>query len=130
MLLPIRLVRDSLPNASIVAAIEALNDDLAEDIERIVREHPSLGHDLTAILLDAAWFAGAMLQGGSKAVEGGRPVFTEGLHERISRAAHALGPMLANPLHRHAINVAVAELKAFVGKDSAHVYAALRERSI
>ena len=125
VVLPIRLVRNSLADSPIVGAIEALNDGMAADLERIASAHAALADDLTKILLDAAYFAGSMLQQDTKR---GGSVFTKSFYERIAKAANDLGPHLSNSLHRHAIKAAVEELKVFVGKTAGDVYAILRKQ--
>jgi hypothetical protein len=129
VVLPIRLVRNSLQGSPVVAAIEALNDDLLADLERITPAHSGLANDLTKILLDAAYFAGSMLQGETDGSEGGGSVFTSGFYERIVDVSHELEPHLSNPLHRHAIRAAVDELKKVVGKNAGEVYAILRKQT-
>lgn len=129
VVLPIRLVRNSLRDSSVVAAIESLNDDMAADLERIATAHPDLANELTRLLLDAAYFAGSMLQSDTDPSKGRGSVFISGFYERIEKLSNELGPHLSNPLHRHAIKMAVSELKQFVGKDASDVYAMLRKQA-
>jgi hypothetical protein len=129
VVLPLRLVRDSLGNSSVVASLEAVNDDMAEDLERIASGHPDLADELTKFLLDSAYFAGSMLQSEINRGKGGSSVFTSGFYERIVKLSNDLGPQLSNPNHRHAINMVVRELRQFVGKNASEVYAALRKQT-
>jgi hypothetical protein len=129
VVLPIRLVRNSLRHSPVVAAIETLNDEVSADLERITSTHPDLANDLSKILLDAAYFAGSMLQSDTDDCEGGGSVFTSGFYERIVKVSHELGSHLSNSLHRHAMKAAVDELEKFVGKNARDVYAALRRQT-
>ena len=87
VVLPMRLVRNSLRASPVVAAIAALNDDMAADLERIASAHPGLADDLTNILLDAAYFAASMLQSDTDGYKGRGTVFTSGFYERVVKVS-------------------------------------------
>jgi hypothetical protein len=127
ILLPLRLVRKTLPHSGVLAALETLNDNIVEDLERILSIRPELVDELFCMLLDASYFAGAMLQSDTADGEKSRVTFVPQFYERIAKASDSLELLFTSPLHQQALKVVVSQLHKLVGKSASEVYAVLRE---
>jgi hypothetical protein len=124
LLLPLRLLRSSLGDSSVVAALDGLNDSFAPALEKAIAKNEHLKGRLVTVLVGVSYFASAMLQSGK--TEGtARPVFTESLHNKMKSLAKDLDAFL-DVNQRKALEFAMASAQAFVGKDAITVDEILR----
>jgi len=129
LLLPLRLVRDSLAHSSMVAGLEALNDSLFPEIERIIAENDQIKKNLVSTLVGVSYFAGSMLESVGDEEKLGKSVFTKSLHNKIVKLAEEIKPHLDDKIHIHALNIAVSGLDALVGKNAEEVYVILQNET-
>lgn len=122
ILLPFRLVRDFLPNSSLVAGVETVSDDIFPEIERLASENEEIRTMLTPALISASQFAGSMLENYGKHKTEDNFVFSEAFYNRFVELSKTIVPLLSNAIHRRAIELTVDSLGKFNGKDARSVY--------
>jgi hypothetical protein len=130
LLLPLRLVRDSLANSPIVASLEELNDSLFPEIERIIADNDKIKETFVNTLIGISYFAGSMLESAGNKNSKSKSVFTKSLHNQIVQLAEEIKPCLCDDRHNLALNMAVISLGVLVGKNAAEVYAILHNMTV
>ena len=125
LLLPLRLVRDSLAHSPMVMGLDALNDSLFPEVVRIAEENDEIKAALVNTLVGVSYFAASMLESTGSGSNKGKSVFTKSIYNRIAKLAEEIKPRLCDETHIYALNMVVTGLSALVGKNATQVYAIL-----
>jgi hypothetical protein len=127
LLLPIRLVRNSLRGSLLVSGLELINDALADDLARAAATDEALRTLLTDVLFDVASLAGAMLETQSNPDVRDQFYFTEPVYRKIVKLTKMMGEKFPNCIHGDAEWAVVNGLKGLVGKDARAIFDAIRK---